>query len=63
MKKYTHTELVNKVDSVIACGDDPEKAHDMEDKLHLELIDQFCPGWVKAEIQRLSDADFSRWCA
>jgi hypothetical protein len=28
--------------------------------LHLRVIEQFCPDWVVAEIERLSNADFSR---
>ena len=59
----TPEELKNKVDSIIACSGDDEAAHGDEDDLHLEVIRKFCPEWVVAEIERLSNADFSRWCA
>lgn len=56
-------ELKAKADRVIAMADDDEAAHSEEDDLHLEVIEAFCPDWVKAEIKRLSEADFQRWCA
>lgn len=55
--------LTEKVDKIIARGGDPEAAHSYEDDLHLEVIREFCPEWVVSEIQRLTDADFARWCA
>ena len=56
-------ELQERVNDIIASGYDDELAHSMEDKLHLEIINTFCPAWVKNEINRLSLADFDRWCA
>ena len=56
-------KLKKRVDAIIASGDDDYQAHLDEDKLHLALIQEFCPEWVQAEITRLSEADFSRWCA
>lgn len=56
-------ELKEKVDMIISMGADPEAAHSFEDKLHIKLIEEFCPEWVKEEIKRLNDADFPRWCA
>jgi hypothetical protein len=56
-------ELRQRVDAVIAKSGDDEAAHGDEDRLHLDLIRAFCPVWVRVEIQRLSDADFGRWCA
>lgn len=58
------TALAKRVTATIHVGKrDDEQAHANEDALHLELIQQFCPAWVKAEIDRLTDADFARWCA
>ena len=59
-------ELAILIDEIIKIGaiegrNDSEEAHIIEDKLHLHLIEQFCPDWVKKEIKRLNDADFSRW--
>lgn len=59
----TEDELKQRVDAVIATAGDDEIAHGNEDALHLDVIRAFCPDWVVAEVQRLSDADFSRWCA
>lgn len=56
-------KLHARVDVIIASSGDYEAAHSEEDKLHLELIDKYCPTWVKGEIKRLSDADFPRYCA
>lgn len=56
-------ELKDKVDRVIGMAGDDEIAHSEEDNLHLEIIESFCPEWVKAEVKRLSEADFARWCA
>jgi len=51
------------VDKIIEKGWDVEAAHTEEDNLHLTLIMQFCPDWVKEEIERLNKADFPRWHA
>ena len=59
----THDELKAAVDAIIKIACDNEVAHSREDDLHRELIKQFCPEWVKAEIERLSAAEFERWCA
>lgn len=56
-------ELKAKVNRVIKMAGDDEAAHSEEDDLHLEVIEAFCPDWVKKEIKRLSKADFARWCA
>lgn len=56
-------ELKNKVNDVISMAGDDEAAHAYEDELHLEVIKEFCPDWVVKEINRLSKADFARWCA
>lgn len=58
----TRNELKQKIDAIIAVGHDDERAHGEEDRLHIELIKAYCPKWVCAEIDRLSDADFGRWC-
>lgn len=55
--------LEKRVDDIISNGGDSEACHSQEDSLHLEVIMQFCPDWVKDEIIRLSNADFERWCA
>lgn len=60
----TYDDLRQRVDTVIVKGtDDDEAAHSMEDQLHLDIIGFFCPDWVRAEIERLSHADFARWCS
>lgn len=59
----TPEELKQKVEQVIECAGDDETAHSMEDNLHIELINEFCPEWVRSEVKRLSEADFCRWCA
>lgn len=51
------------VDTIIKGGDDSEQAHGYEDELHLQLIMQFCPDWVKEEVKRLRSASFPRWYA
>ena len=56
-------ELKEKVNRVIDMAEDDEVAHGAEDDLHIEIIEAFCPIWVIKEVNRLSDADFSRWCA
>jgi hypothetical protein len=56
-------ELRQRVDAVIAKSDDDEAAHGMEDDLYLEIMDAFCPDWVRAEVTRLCAAPFNRWCA
>ncbi len=58
-----HEDLIKEVDSIIAVAGDDEMAHSMEDDLHRELINRYCPDWVKAEVKRLSEADFIGWCA
>lgn len=55
--------LKQEVDRIIATASDDEAAHSMEDDLHIEVIEAFCPKWVVDEISRLSAADFERWCA
>lgn len=56
-------QLKEKVDEIIALRRDDEAAHSYEDDLHVTVIKKFCPPWVVAEIERLSNADFNRWCA
>lgn len=56
-------ELKKRVDEIIKISWDDEEAHSLEDDLHMELIKFFCPDYVKREINRLSKADFARWCA
>jgi len=56
-------ELEQKIDGILRCKADAEVVHSQEDDLHLELINEFCPDWVKEELRRLTDADFPRWCA
>ena len=62
--------LLRRVSAIIDVGrgrdgrrGDDEQAHIDEDELHLQLIRLFCPQWVVDEIDRLSRADFARWCA
>lgn len=59
----TPEQLKDRVIEVLALTRDPEAAHSAEDKLHRDVIKAFCPEWVVAEIDRLSAADFKRWCA
>ena len=60
----TRDELKTRVDQIIKVGaHDDEAAHAVEDVLHRELIATYCPKWVVAEVDRLSAADFDRWCA
>lgn len=61
IKDKKHLALL--VDDIIEIKGDAEIAHSIEDDLHLRIIMQFCPLWVKKEIKRLEDADFPRWCA
>ena len=56
-------ELKHKIDLIIEKSGDDEIAHANEDDLHLEIIEKFCPEWVKEEVKRLTNADFARWCA
>jgi len=62
-KRMEKEELKKEVDRIIAMSGDDEAAHSSEDDLHLEVIKNFCPDWVVAEVERLSKADFARWCA
>lgn len=59
----TPEQLKEEVDRIISFAADDEAAHSSEDNLHLKVINEFCPDWVKEEIKRLNDADFARWCA
>ena len=59
----TEDELKKEVDRIIARSGDDEYAHAEEDDLHLKVIKKFCPSWVVKQIDRLSKADFARWCA
>ena len=51
------------MEAIIAVADDDERAHGMEDDLHLEVINAFCPDWVVREVKRLSETKFARWCS
>ena len=57
----TSANLPKIVDQIIEISHDREAAHVKEDELHLRLIEQFCPGWVKKEVGRLREADFPRY--
>lgn len=59
------SKLKKRVSEIIEIGEDHERAHAEEDSLHIEIIKEFCPKWVIAEIDRLSVADFHKykWCA
>lgn len=59
----TQEILKKKVDTIVAIAGDDEAAHSEEDRLHLEVIREFCPPWVVSEIFRLSTTKFARWCA
>lgn len=59
----TPAELKRRVDDIIDMLFDPETAHADEDKLHCDLLKEFCPEWVYREVERLSAADFPRWRA
>lgn len=59
----TEDRLKFLVNETIRISGDYEAAHSEEDKLHLRLIREFCPDWVVKEVERLSDADFPRYCA
>lgn len=59
----TQEELRNAVGSIIAGASDYEFAHAEEDRLHVQIINTFCPEWVKSEVARLQDANFPRYCA
>ena len=50
--------------STVAFGDwDDEGAHATEDDIHLALLRQWLPADWMAEVERLSNMDFARWCA
>lgn len=59
----TEQQLKKEVDDIISMSGDDEAAHSNEDRLHLQVIKEFCPQWVRIEIERLNNADFARWCA
>lgn len=59
----TKEELKAEVDRIISMSRDNEAAHELEDALHITIIKYFCPAWVVSEVDRLSAADFARWCA
>jgi hypothetical protein len=61
--RMTPESLALRVNRIISHAPDGERAHAEEDELRFEVIARFCPEWVVAEIERLSDADFARWCA
>lgn len=62
-KDMTPEQLKKRVDNIIAMASDDEGAHSAEDDLHLQVIYAFAPEWAQNEIERLSVADFNRWCA
>ena len=57
------SELKERVDSIIAVAYDNEVAHSEEDKLYAELLDEYLPSKLLAEVIRLRKAEFARWCA
>lgn len=59
----TKEELKKRVDNIKAISNNDEEAHRSEDSLRLEVIKEFCPKWVVAEINRLYAVDFHRWFA
>lgn len=63
MSDLTPELLAKAVNRIIGHSHDDERAHSEEDQLHRDVIAAFCPDWVKAEINRLTMADFARWCA
>lgn len=62
-KKLDRKELHKRVNEVLEVDVDYELQHGLEDRLHLEIIKQFCPSWVLTEVKRLSDDDFPRFTA
>ena len=62
-RSMTKEQLKNRVANIIALSGDPEAAHSEEDALYREIIKELCPSWVVREINKLSKADFPRWCA
>lgn len=56
-------QLKSRVEGILASAWDDEAAHGEEDNLNEDLIEEFCPDWVKAEIKKVREADFNRWCA
>lgn len=59
----TPKDLKEMIENIIEQKGDDEIAHSMEDALHRMIINEFCPDWVKLEVDRLSKVEFSRWCA
>lgn len=52
-----------RIDSIIELSGDDEAAHSEEDKLHIELLQNYLPKELWVELERLNNADFARWCA
>lgn len=66
MEQLKRESLANRVDAIIRLVKDEcdnEEAHALEDALRLELIREHCPGWVVEEVNRLAEAEFTRWYA
>lgn len=59
----TGKEITKRVNKIIKMASDPEQAHLEEDKLLGELVKEYAPPHIVAEIQRLERANFPRWCA
>lgn len=59
--KHILSEKVDSIIKIIEDSDDDAAAHAEEDSLRLEVIREFCPDWVVAEIERLKETDFARW--
>jgi len=55
--------LKRDIDEILQIAGDDEAAHSYEDDLHLELLKKWLPPAMWAELERLNNADFERWCA
>ncbi|QRY51753.1 hypothetical protein [Mycolicibacterium septicum] len=62
-ERMTVDDVRATVDAIIAVSDDPEAAHSGEDTLLADLVRQYCPAEIAAEVDRLAAADFERWRA
>lgn len=55
--------IEDRVNEILACADDPEAAHTMEDDLIWSIAIACAPQEDVAQLSRLRAADFPRWCA
>jgi hypothetical protein len=65
----TREDVARRIDMLVAYADDDEKAHEMEDQLHQDVLQAIAtgtcsdPAGCANEALRTLSIEFERWCA